>query len=59
MGEALGPVGEIGGRLSGDEPGRVFRHTEASGETADAQFIEQAQAWFSSIWDNISYEFPA
>lgn len=37
----------------------VFRHTEASGETADAQFIEQAQAWFGSIWDNISYEFPA
>ena len=37
----------------------VFRRTEASGEAADAQFIEQAQAWFDAIWDNISYEFPA
>jgi len=37
----------------------VFRHTEASGEAADAQFIEQAQGWFDAIWDNISYEFPA
>ena len=35
----------------------VFRHTEASGEAADAQFIEQAQSWFNAIWDNISYEF--
>jgi hypothetical protein len=37
----------------------VFRHTQASGEAADAQFIEQSQGWFDSIWDNISYEFPA
>jgi hypothetical protein len=37
----------------------VFRYTEDSGETADAQFIEQAQGWFDSIWDNVSYEFPA
>jgi hypothetical protein len=37
----------------------VFRHIEASGEAADAQFIEQTQSWFDAIWDNISYEFPA
>jgi len=37
----------------------VFRYSGASGETADTQFIEQSQAWFDSIWDSISYEFPA
>jgi hypothetical protein len=37
----------------------VFRYSQASGETADAQFIEQAQTWFDSIWDTISYEYPA
>jgi hypothetical protein len=37
----------------------VFRHTQSSGDAADTQFIEQAQAWFDSIWDTISYEFPA
>jgi hypothetical protein len=37
----------------------VFRYSHASGEPADAQFIEQAQVWFDSIWDTISYEFPA
>lgn len=37
----------------------VFRYSLASGEAADAQFIEQAQGWFDSIWDSISYEFPA
>jgi hypothetical protein len=37
----------------------VFRYSQASGEAADAQFIEQAQTWFDSIWDTISYEYPA
>jgi len=37
----------------------VFRHSAASGDQADAQFVDQAQAWFNSMWDNISYEFPA
>jgi hypothetical protein len=37
----------------------VFRYSQASGADADAQFIGQSQAWFDSIWDTISYEFPA
>lgn len=37
----------------------VFRHSKASGDQADEQFIEQMQGWFDSIWDNVSYEFPA
>jgi hypothetical protein len=37
----------------------VFRYTQASGQDADAQFIDQSQAWFNSVWDTISYEFPA
>jgi hypothetical protein len=37
----------------------VFRHSKTSGDAADAQFVEQAQAWFDSMWDHISYEFPA
>jgi hypothetical protein len=37
----------------------VFRYAEATGEAADAQFIEQAQSWYDSIWTNVSYEFPA
>ena len=37
----------------------VFRHSTASGDDADAQFVDQAQAWFNGMWDNISYEFPA
>jgi hypothetical protein len=37
----------------------VFRHTTASGDQADEQFIEQMQGWFDSIWNNVSYEFPA
>ncbi len=30
-----------------------------SGDAADAQFVDQAQGWFDSMWDHISYEFPA
>jgi len=37
----------------------VFRHSKTTGDTADAQFVDQAQAWFDSMWDHISYEFPA
>jgi hypothetical protein len=36
----------------------VFRYSRSSGEAADAQFIDQNQAWFDSIWDTISYEDP-
>ena len=37
----------------------VFRHSKATGDTADAQFVDQAQGWFNSMWDHISYKFPA
>jgi hypothetical protein len=37
----------------------VFRHSARSGNPTDAQFVEQAQGWFDSMWDHISYEFPA
>jgi hypothetical protein len=33
--------------------------TRATGDNADTQFVEQAQGWFDSMWDHISYEFPA
>ena len=36
----------------------VFRHSAGSGNAADAQFVAQAQGWFDSMWDHISYEFP-
>jgi hypothetical protein len=36
----------------------VFHHSVHSGQ-ANQQYIEQAQAWFNSMWDNISYELPA
>jgi hypothetical protein len=37
----------------------VFRHSTRSDDPADARFVEQAQGWFDSMWDHISYEFPA
>ena len=37
----------------------VFHHSAHSGHPADAPYVEQARAWFTSIWDNLSYEFPA
>jgi hypothetical protein len=37
----------------------VFRHSKTTGDAADAQFVDQAQGWFDSMWDHISYEFPA
>ena len=36
----------------------VFRHSKATGDEADAQFVDQAQGWFNSMWDSLSYEFP-
>ena len=37
----------------------VFRHSARSGDPADTKFVEQAQGWFDSMWNHISYEFPA
>ena len=37
----------------------VFRHSKTTGDAADAQFVDQAQGWFDSMRDHISYEFPA
>jgi len=37
----------------------VFHHSLRSGQPADAAYIEQAQAWFDSMWQTISYEYPA
>ena len=37
----------------------VFHHSVRSGHPADAPYVEQARAWFTSMWDNLSYEFPA
>jgi hypothetical protein len=37
----------------------VFRHSKTTGDAAEAQFVDQAQGWFDSMWDHISYEFPA
>jgi hypothetical protein len=37
----------------------VFRHSATTGDEADTRFIDQAQTWFDSMWDHLSYEFPA
>ena len=37
----------------------VFHHSVHSGQPADPPYIEQTRAWFTAMWDNISYEFPA
>jgi hypothetical protein len=37
----------------------VFHHSVHSGHPADAPYVEQARSWFTSMWDNLSYEFPA
>jgi hypothetical protein len=37
----------------------VFHHSIHSSQPADAPYVEQARAWFNSMWDHISYEFPA
>jgi len=37
----------------------VFHHSAHSGQPTDIPYIEQARAWFTSMWDTISYEYPA
>jgi hypothetical protein len=37
----------------------VFHHSVHSRQPADAPFVHQARAWFDTMWDNISAEFPA
>lgn len=37
----------------------VFHHSIHSSQPADAPYVDQARAWFDSMWDHISYEFPA
>jgi hypothetical protein len=36
----------------------VFHHSARSGQPTDAAYIEQAQSWFDSMWQTISYEYP-
>jgi hypothetical protein len=35
----------------------VFHHSARSGHAADVSFIEQAQSWFETVWQTISYEY--
>lgn len=37
----------------------VFHHSVHSGNPTDLLYIEDARTWFASIWDTISYEYPA
>jgi hypothetical protein len=37
----------------------VFHHSARSGQPADASYIEQAQSWFDTMWQTVSYEYPA
>jgi hypothetical protein len=37
----------------------VFHHSVHSGQPADLPYIDQARTWFESMWDTISYEYPA
>jgi hypothetical protein len=37
----------------------VFHHSVHSGQPADLPYIDQARTWFDSMWDTISYEYPA
>ena len=37
----------------------VFHHSIHGNQPGDAPYVEQARAWFGSMWDHISYEFPA
>jgi hypothetical protein len=36
----------------------VFHHSVHSGQSTDVPYIEQTRAWFSSMWDQVSYEYP-
>ena len=37
----------------------VFHHSVHSDHPADGPYVEQARSWFTAMWDNLSYEFPA
>jgi hypothetical protein len=37
----------------------VFHHSVHSGQPTDIPYIDQARTWFESMWDTISYEYPA
>ena len=37
----------------------VFHHSVHSGQPTGVPYIEQARNWFISMWETISYEFPA
>jgi hypothetical protein len=37
----------------------VFHHSVHSGQPTDLPYIDQARTWFESMWDTISYEYPA
>jgi hypothetical protein len=37
----------------------VFHHSVHSGQPTDIPYIEQSRTWFASMWDTISYEYPA
>jgi hypothetical protein len=37
----------------------VFHHSVHSGQPTDVPYVEQSRGWFTSMWDTISYEFPA
>ena len=36
----------------------VFHHSAHSGHPADAPYVEQARAWFTSMWDNHQLRVP-
>jgi hypothetical protein len=37
----------------------VFHHSAHSGQPTDLPYIDQARTWFDSMWDTISYPYPA
>ena len=37
----------------------VFHHSAHSGNTTDLAYLDHASTWFASMWDTISYEYPA
>jgi hypothetical protein len=37
----------------------VFHHSTHSGQPTDIPYIAQARTWFDSMWDTISYDYPA
>jgi hypothetical protein len=36
----------------------VFHHSTHSGQPTDTPYIAQTTAWFTSMWDQVSYEYP-